>query len=110
MAVGVSVSQGGPPPPLLRLHDQREVTILPYLPPPLLRLHDQREVTLQESCPITSISLSADSSHLLVALAPHTVRLWHLGQLSDPYPQALHVGPDPMDRVRRGGGGAAGPG
>ncbi len=46
----------------------------------------------QESSPITTISLSADARHLLVALQCSTINCWALGAATAPYPQALDVG------------------
>eukprot|EP00798_Chlamydomonas_sp_ICE-L_P015759 gene15759-21882_t len=65
----------------------------------ILRLSDQKGVTFQESSPITSITLSADSRYLLVNLQSHTVHLWDLGNIAQKYPLAMDVGPDPMDIV-----------
>ncbi|KAF5827438.1 WD40-repeat-containing domain protein [Dunaliella salina] len=71
----------------------------------ILRLSDGREVTLQEEVPITSISLSPDSSFLLTALQSHVLRLWHLGELAvSCAPQALgklqdRSTEDPMDTM-----------
>ena len=56
----------------------------------LTHVHSPGDTPSITDCPISSLDR--------LALAPFCS--WFLGSIAQPYPQALDVGPDPMDEVR----------